>query len=136
MNYILESFFIGIYSVIILYICRPFITNYYVLLLVVGFLKHLLGYYLYIHQYYCNYGDTCKKQHNSKKNYVATNYHIILDSLLESIMFLVLGSLLALILTNPKQIYIIFFFIGVLLHIIAEKVGIHALFCKTNCLEK
>jgi hypothetical protein len=54
---------------------------------------------------------------------------MIRDSVYESLAFLILGVIFRPIIGN---IYL-FFTIGVILHILAEKWGVHTNFCKTTC---
>lgn len=131
MNYIIESLLVGIYTSIIYLIISPFIKNTYILLLVVGFLKHILGYYLNIHTWYCNYGDACIGQGYTNKLY-AISSNLVRDSFYDAFMFLIIGFLLLYKLTNKL---ILFFTIGVLIHIISEHLFVHKYFCQTICKE-
>ena len=146
MYYLLEALLVGLYTFIVYLLFSVVIKNFYLLLLVVGFSKHLLGYFLGLHTWYCNYGEACisvrdrdNVSDNGKKR-TATSIHLLRDSLIESLMFLVLGTIIHNILTNSltkfKGIYelpILFVSIGVMLHILAEKAIIHRQFCITNC---
>lgn len=132
MNYIIESLFVGLYTCIIYLIVVPFIKNLYILLLVVGFFKHLLGYFFKIHTWYCNNGATCLKILNINYSYKATPTYLIRDSMYDAIMFLIIGSIL---LTKINNITL-FFTIGVLLHIISEHLFVHKYFCETSCVKK
>lgn len=128
MNYIMEALLVGVYTWFIYMIFNPFIKNFYILLLVVGFSKHFLGSSLQIHDWYCNRGEACLVL--SQDNYYESNTNTLLrDSLLESLAFLLLGFLLSYKLTKG----LLFFAIGIILHIIAEKTLIHKHFCKTSC---
>ena len=134
MNYIIESLLVGIYTWFIYMICSIFIKNLFFLLLVVGFSKHFLGSSLGIHDWYCNNGDACiKSLQQPLKIYKANTKHLIRDSLLEATAFLIIGYFLKSIkLTNN----ILFFTIGVILHIAAEKLLVHKYFCETTCTIK
>ena len=110
-------------------IFSPFIKNLYLLLLVVGFFKHFLGSGFGIHTWYCNNGEACLKVLSQDQNYSANTLYLIRESIYESLMFLFLGVILNYKLTN---LYL-FFSIGVILHIISEKLGIHKTFCKKTC---
>jgi hypothetical protein len=129
MNYILEAILVGIYTYFIYLLFTPFIKNLYILLLVVGYFKHFLGSSFGLWTWYCNNGEACLKVLAQDQNYEANTLHLIRDSLLESILFLVAGFILSFKLTNG----ILFFTIGVLLHIISEKLLVHKYFCKTTC---
>lgn len=129
MNYIFESVLVGLYTCLIYMIFSPFIKNLYLLLLVVGFFKHFLGSGFGIHTWYCNNGEACLKVLSQDQNYSANTLYLICESIYESLMFLFLGVILNYKLTN---LYL-FFSIGVILHIISEKLGIHKTFCKKTC---
>lgn len=129
MSYIIESLLVGIYTWFIYMLFLPFIKNFYLLLLVVGFFKHFLGSSLQLHTLYCNNGNQCLKVLSQDQYYEANTTYILRDSLLESILFLVIGVLLNYKLTNS----ILFFTIGVILHIISEKLLVHKYFCLTTC---
>jgi hypothetical protein len=129
MNYNIESLLVGIYTCIIYLLFSPFIKNFYLLLLVVGFFKHFLGSSIGLHTWYCNNGETCLNVLNQDQTYIANTLYIIRDSIYESIVFLFLGFILSYKLTN---IYL-FFVIGIILHILSEKLGIHKYFCRNSC---
>jgi hypothetical protein len=102
MYYIYESIFVGIYVLIIFFVVNYIInkiinksTNLvtkknkiYFILFITGFLKHLFGYILNIHTYYCNYGFACKNNNKNDKNFISvkTNY-LFLESIIEGIIF-------------------------------------------------
>ena len=77
MHYIFEAIFVGIYSSVIAIILSFVVYNYYYLLFLTGFIKHVGGYYLNIHTYYCNYGDACTRTHS-----VASSNNILIAKLL------------------------------------------------------
>jgi hypothetical protein len=137
MNYIIESILVGCYTCLIYLLVSPFIKNFFLLLLVVGFLKHFLGSSLGIWTWYCNNGEACLKalkhnQRNFSKNYEANTLYLIRHSIYESIAFLILGIIFRPIIGN---IYL-FFTIGLILHILAEKFGVHTNFCKSTCYKR
>jgi hypothetical protein len=125
MNYIFEALLVGIYTCIVYLFFSQFIKNFYILLLVVGFFKHLLGSIIGIHTWYCNNGDACVKN----QLYSASTEHLIRDSIIEAIAFLIMGLILRPIIGN---IYL-FFAIGTILHILAENLSIHKQFCINYC---
>ena len=150
MNYIIESLLVGTYTWLIYMLFSVFIKNLYVLLLVVGFFKHFLGSSLQIHSWYCNNGKACIKVLSQDQNYEANTVYLIRDSLLEAIAFLVVGFILSFQKTTFSEPFlfrtfpfsqksieltnsILFFSIGVILHIAAENLLVHKYFCKTTC---
>jgi len=115
---LLESLFIGIYCVIIFYFVNFIDINFYTKVFILGFFKHLLGYFLYIHSIYC-------------KCNVINNY-ILIESLLEGILF----SFLAFIILSNIYIdnkFILIFLLGFIIHIIAEIIGLHTFYCNKFC---
>ena len=140
MGYIFESLLVGAYTWFIYMLFSRLIENLYVLLLVVGFSKHFLGSSLGLHDWYCNNGEACIKVLSQIQNYEANTLHLIRDSILEALLFLIVGVILSTCFfcyTFLKSIEltngILFFSIGVILHIVAEKLLIHKYFCKTAC---
>jgi len=131
MNYIIEAIAIGIYTCLIYLIFSSFTKNFYLLLLVVGFFKHLLGHYLGLHTLYCNNGNACVKVLNQGTKHISNGYNLFLLSVGESMMFLILGILFRPFF--PDNIVYLYFAIGTVLHIIAENLLIHKVFCKHNC---
>ena len=119
MNYIYESIIVGIYSCIIYALISPILYKVHLILLffVVGFIKHLLGYYLSLHEYYCKYKFNLVKKYNKS---------IIIESILEGSLFIIFGYTISMYLKNKL---LIVFIIGTLLHIIFEISGTHIKFC-------
>lgn len=135
MNYLLESLFVGIYCCLI-YLALFYTgltANVYLMLFIVGFLKHFFGYFFKIHDSYCQYG--CRKYDcsDNNKNARAKRNDFILtgESILEGIVFIILGSFLSFFFKSKLLLY---FILGVCLHIITEKIGLHAYFCKERCI--
>ena len=135
MNYFFESIIVGIYSIILFTIISYFIKNEnkYFILFIVGFAKHLLGGYLNIHNFYCNYGYSCYLNNDCKngKCYDDKKY-LFLRSLFEGLLYLIVGSFLIELPFSLKNIYL-YFLIGFILHIFSELLGIHKHFCETYC---
>lgn len=129
MNYIFESILVGGYEMILYYIFSPFIKNFYLLLLTVGFSKHFLGKLLGIQTWYCNNGSACTKILSQKQKYIANDNYFLSTSIGEALAHLILGILLANFLSKEY----LFFAIGVILHISAESLGVHNKFCRDNC---
>jgi len=105
-----------------------------VLLLVVGFFKHFLGSSLGLHTWYCNNGSACIRDRNinRNKNKEANTLYLLRNSIYEALLYLVVGFILQGILTNMA----LFFAIGVILHILAEKLLIHRYFCRGSCIKE
>lgn len=131
MNYIIESICVGVYSSILYLIISKFINNLYLLLFVVGNVKHLFGYVLNIHTIYCNYGYACNNYFNSPNKTAVFTPYLWGETLIEGLLYLFCGSILILYVSNKL---FVFFIIGIILHIVFEKLQIHKLFCKTRCI--
>ena len=113
---IFECIFVGLYTFIL-----GFIFNFRInipILFIIGFLKHFFGYYLGFHDYICN-------------PLIAIKTHLIYDSILEGILFIITGLLLNLIIKNK---YIFYFIIGFILHLLFELLGLHKIFKKIRCI--
>lgn len=119
-QYILEAIIVGIYCIILLILN---INN----LFIIGFVKHFLGYYINLHLLYCKYSYSCN--HKNKIIYNFTD--LIIDSIIEGILFIIFGNILQIIIINK---YILYFIIGFSLHIISEIAGKHKFFCKKHCI--
>ena len=176
MYYILEAILVGIYSLLIFItlhfpvvlglakigrvarIAEAVGLNTNITLFMVGFFKHLLGYLLNIHTYYCNNGDACLKYHqqlkarqiqdrqskNSNGTILPTNdakdekrakiakvAKISTASLLfESVLEGCLFVILNVVLLNLKikNIYLRIFILAIILHIIFEFLQLHLYF--------
>jgi hypothetical protein len=139
MYFLLESLFVGIYTVLIfLFVSYSPIKNVYVRLFSIGFVKHFLGHYLSLDTYYCNYGDACVSDKSFfydfhdygvvKKKAVPVN--LVLESIGEGVLFLILGSILLSVIRNRFWLY---FSIGFILHTGFELNGVHKKFCQDRC---
>ena len=141
MYYIFESIIVGIYSISLYYLFSFLITNRFFLFFFTGFFKHLLGYFFYIHNYYCKFGYACKQLRRDNKTLHVINYplmDLIFESLFEGLLYLIIGLILSNIFNSINFIstIIIIFFTGILLHITAEWLNIHYFFCKYRCNNK
>lgn len=130
MNIIAESIIAGIYCEFIylsFYVLRK--INFNLLLFILGFTKHFYAYFIKLHYLYCVYGDTCKKYNNVDINY--NKLYLLRDSIFEGFLFIIFGNILNLIILNK---YILFFILGVILHLLSEVLGYHKFFCKNICI--
>jgi len=120
----LEALFIGLYVLIIYIIIKllsiPF--PFFIELFIIGFIKHFIGYYGGLQNFYCKY------KYNVNINY----NNIIYQCILEGLAFILLGYIIKTIFINK---YLIYFILGFLIHIISEIVGIHYLFCNYNIIK-
>ena len=121
---LLESLFIGVYVCVIFFVVSYVFYSNLTLLFIVGFLKHFIGYYLKIQDYYCN---SCI---NNSKSQVSMR-DLFIESILEGGVFVIFGSLLKIFIKNQ---FLLMFLLGFLLHIVAEFVGVHKYFCKNRCV--
>jgi len=159
-NYVIESIAVGLYSLFIFYILSQTTTinsktKATILLFTTGFLKHLLGNILQIHDYYCNHGSACsflqlrENQTESPIKYISQNTTatLILECIIEGIIFVILYNMILYIFnqqlakqsqqsthgTKQRNNMTIVFLIGFIMHVLSEKTGIHTYFCKTRC---
>jgi hypothetical protein len=128
----LEALLVGLYSTILFKILFYFIQNKYILLYVLGFVKHYISYYLYIHDLYCNNGTACKKILHKNTSYVAKKDNLIIESILEGFWFLIIGSFATSFINKSKWLTAIFT-IGFVTHVLSEIIYVHDYFCSFNC---
>ena len=157
MNYLLESLIVGLFCVTIYaFVVRFVPVSYYLhqigvvnrwialitMLFVFGFEKHVIGYYSGWETAYCNHGDQCShillpKTENTyflgAEKYISLATNIWAEAFGEGLVFVLIGIPVVLLIPNG---YIAAFAIGIIAHILAELVGIHAYFCKYNCKAK
>jgi hypothetical protein len=127
MHYIFESFFVGIYCGILYEILVNFITDYNILLFVLGFFKHFLGYEAGLHGVFCKFGHACQRVENAKIKTASLDLpRLTIESIAEGFAFVCIGYLFSL-LTKDRLLCV--FFIGVILHIAAEIIGLHKKVC-------
>lgn len=146
MRIVIEALFVGLYSAILFRILLLFIENKYILLFTLGFLKHFLSYYLTFQTYYCNNGYACNKILDKNKTYVASSSYLLGESILEGVWFLV-ASLSIFYVVHLLHVFkfiknekivptLIVFAVGVLTHILSDKLQLHSYFCEHNCIVK
>lgn len=122
MNLIIEALFIGLYTSFLSLL--PFRNiNIYIYLFIIGFLKHLIGYYIGFHNYYCII--------NSKKSVLISNI-IFKDSIYEGICFIIIGIIIIRLLN--LNLIISLFITGFIFHIIAEYINLHKYFIDYRCI--
>jgi len=132
-----EATLIGMYSVFMYTLVSYIIHNKIYILFIAGFMKHLLAYFIGIHTYYCNNGYACttkstkifqqqQQQYSSKNNAI----QLLIESVIEGFLFVILGTTIHFFIRN---MFISMFLVGLLLHIVAEVLGIHAYFCENRC---
>ena len=132
MYLILEALFVGIYSAVLFRILFFLIKNEYSLLFTLGFFKHFLSYYVGIQSFFCNHGYACKILSHSDNIYIATDNNLFIESFLEGLWFLTVGTLIFNSIGKVKP-FIVMFVIGFFTHLLSEKMKIHKYFCKYNC---
>lgn len=127
MNLLLEAIFVGIYSCILYIGLSYFISNLFYTLLITGFIKHFLGYYLRIQSAYC-------KIHVDPTAF-AIPYQLILLSFMEAGLYLIVGTSIHRLVSIHTFFNKcgLFFGIGFLLHFFAKQVGIHDFFLQNVC---
>lgn len=96
-------------------------------LFALGFAKHFLGYQLGLHGYYCERGRACACGRPMKAR--AAGGFLITDSVLEGLVFCLAGRAAGMF----RSAAVGFFVAGAALHIAAEALHVHAMFCKLRC---
>jgi len=141
MHYVVEALVVGLYSTSIFLVLREICKIFgdysnpsYLFYFSIGFMKHLLGYFTGIHNYYCFYGYACKKQEREKQQLqqLTNTKNLLLESILEGIWFL---TCILLLKSYISPIPLLIFIIGSFTHILAEYVGVHHYFCH-RCYSK
>lgn len=139
-----ESVFVGLYTLVIAFFLSFFIPNtkiynsFFIFLFILGFMKHLLGYWIQLQTLYCNYGVACKINKNtSLMNTWKAKEPLFIENIVEGLLFVIVGFLIHLCtfkkLFDFQNIYYVSFMIGVFAHLIFDLVGFHTFFCKKRC---
>jgi len=148
-----ECVLVGLYSVIIFIVIDCFFSfvkrrNFPhnreeyggTILFLTGFFKHFMGWIFSLQSLYCNYGNACVRTTGDDKIYWADETFIIPESILEGVLYVTVGWLLF-SLSFPLGInklfwwkWTILFVSGVIIHFLAEWMGIHGLYCKYKCI--
>lgn len=119
-----EALFVGLYTSSIFAfvgIIKKYISI-HMLYFVTGFIKHFLAKLINIHSYYCK--NSCNAVDTSE-----TIYQLATDSIIEGLAFILVGM----IITIPPTIKIMFI-VGLVMHLLAELLGVHKYYCKHRCL--
>ena len=128
MNYVWEAIFVGIYC-FFLFVALSHTGlmqyNMTLFLFTIGFVKHMLGYVLTLHDYYC--GNACKGKGKGLKE---NKFNTFLESVGEGILFIAIGQI------PFTKTPLSFFFVGFSLHILFEWFGFHRMFCDIRCHRK
>lgn len=118
---VLESIFVGGYTLILFLILLCIIEQpIYVILFLLGCIKHISGYLVGLHHRYCK---GCSR---NKFSNPPTAFEIVG----EGIIFLIVEVFIHSIFSN---IYLNIFVLGALIHIGFEIFGLHRSFCMTHC---
>lgn len=136
-----EVLYVSIYCAFLYWILSFFVSNVFLLFFIFGFVKHYLGYYIGIHDMFCNYGDSCLKIHAPEKKYKASGSYLFGESILEGMWFLFWGYIFlssfkfdTVKMSKIKKIIFIFL-LGGATHIMAEFFDLHTYFCREKCKE-
>ena len=126
MNYLIESVFVGTFTLILYGILQWVLQNtimlpFSLVLFILGVVKHTVGYVAGIQTAYC-------RMYNKTKRHaiVPTNMELVI----EGIVFILVGKILSWFVSNR---YIIAFMTGAGIHIAAESMGLHRYFLKERC---
>jgi hypothetical protein len=123
MNLLIEQLGVGIFTSIIYLLLLPFKLEYFTLLFLDGFFKHLLGYYLGIQTFFCD-------KHLPGTKSVVPFPRLIAECILEGLLFLSFGFLLV---KGGMARNITPYIIAFSIHIIIDLTGLHTLFLQHRC---
>jgi len=123
MYYWVESIVVGIYCTLLYSILSLFSLSSYVLLFLLGFSKHLFGYFLGLHSYFC------KKY---KKHSIFDP--VLCQSILEGFYFMIVGIIVFYFIELYLSKIIIIFIFGMVTHLLSEWIGLHSSFVNSNCV--
>jgi hypothetical protein len=127
-----ESLLVGAYcSILYMIIHGVFRKLSYTSFFVFGFMKHFLAGIFPIQTLYCKHGHAC----TIKSNGVINEYLLPIESVLEGMYFMIMGSLIMKWFPRGSfgQYISIMFCLGCMTHLLAEVVGIHRIFCTYRC---
>lgn len=142
---LVEAIAVGIYTVIIGTLVS-FTTNQSSLFFfLTGFLKHGIGYWFHIEDYYCQYGVACRRNENTNNAKVQpakvqpakvnpakvkpiSLFVLLLECIGEGLLFILFSFFFQ---TLPLPIAL--FLVGFFMHLFFEITGLHHLFCKYKC---
>jgi hypothetical protein len=133
MEVFLEALFVGIYCVLLFIpLSNLLYKSRWKLLFVLGFCKHILGYFFQLHKYYCNNGYACSLYFSNLLKpfslFIPQHFPtLFVESIIEGSVFIFLGYFIRKI--NMSTIFLI----GFSMHLLAELFGIHLYFCKNKC---
>jgi uncharacterized membrane protein len=123
MSLLIEQLIVGIYTSLIYILLKPFGLEYFTLLFLDGFIKHLLGYYIGIQDIYCN-------KHKPGTISSVSIRELIIESICEGVLFIILGFIFINLGLNK---YIVPYIIAFSVHIIVHFIGLHYLFIENRC---
>ena len=120
--FLLETVFIGLYSLVLYSILQFVIKKPFIyVLFILGVMKHSLGYFTGLQTLYC-------QTYNGPDKFARLPTGS--DVFIEGLLYIVVGGVLTRFIRNP---YIISFMTGAGLHLGFEAIGGHALFLRTRC---
>ena len=125
MNLLVEQLIVGLFTSLIYLLLFFMRFKYSILLFLIGFFKHLLGYYVGLQDIYCEHhkpGSTARIKLSE----------LLFESVLEGLLFLIFGFILIKFNVNQN---IVPFILGFTIHIISEFIGIHYIFIENRCKE-
>ncbi len=129
MYILFESIFVGLYS-LFLYVLLNLIN--FNNLFILGFIKQLFG-YLFLHKYYCIYGNACQNIGLVRPSTGSKcNPYIIIESIGEGLLYLLLGYIM--IIYGKLNKWFAVFSIGFMLHLLFDISGIHQYYCNFICI--
>jgi hypothetical protein len=134
MHYLIEAFLIALYSTFLCFLLMtvfPYLIykkNIFLILFILGIMKHGLGYIFNLQTYYC------KSHLSNRMNAISPS---LTELICEGFLYIVFGLPIFYLFSSfssYKRILVTAFFIGFLLHVLFELVGIHQYFLENYCI--
>lgn len=113
---LIEAVLVGLLSWVVSLIVSMFFGSVTITsVFLIGFLKHFISGIIGLHTWYCAY--------KFDKEYTIRYPKLVLESIIEGIIFILMYKMISTRVSYP------FFVIGFSLHLIAEILGVHKIFC-------
>jgi hypothetical protein len=133
MHYAFESIMVGLYTLTIFWMLRPYVLDKNLLFFLTGFSKHFLGWFIGLQTYYCKFGNACQRyvSGNNTERKFSFPGQILLESIGEGLIFVLVLTLMFRIFRQNK--YLTLFATGFALHMVFEVMGFHHKYCIDGC---
>jgi hypothetical protein len=133
MQLAIESIIVGIYLLCWFLFFYSWVPSSLACYFLTGFAKHFFGFWFRLQDLYCQRGAACQGVNTTILKYAHYDNMLLLqDSFLEGCM--VMGFMyVAMLAFSSGNLWLVVFGCGVVLHLVAEKMGLHEQFCRNQC---